>query len=80
MSSDSQASKLYSQAQYKSAVYSNLFNGIAYGQENDTLPIPPQLKKPSGLAYAHRCLYRSIRYLGLRPPVSCAFEGKGNTH
>ena len=48
------------------------------------LAVTRPIYKPFCLAYDHRCLYHNIRYLGLRPPVSCPlgcpFEGKDDTH
>jgi hypothetical protein len=40
---------------------------------DNRLAVTHPISKPLRPAYDHRCLYRSLPYLGLRPPVSCAF-------
>jgi hypothetical protein len=40
------------------------------------LAVTRPISKPLRAEYDHRCLYRSLRYLSLHPPVSCSFEGK----
>jgi hypothetical protein len=39
------------------------------------LALTRPVSNPLRPEYDHRCLYRSLRYLSLCPPVSCSFEG-----
>ena len=60
---------------YKLTVYDNLFVGIVYG-EGLRLSIrdsPLLLQCLSRYALRHRHLYRTLRYLGLYPPVSVIY-------
>jgi hypothetical protein len=36
-----------------------------------TVAVTRPIYKPLNPEYDHRCLYRSVHYLGLRPAVSC---------
>ena len=60
--------------EYRVAVYCNVVTGFIYGEGKENFVTSP-ISKPFCRAYDHRCLYHSLHYFGLRPPVSHAFEG-----
>ena len=58
---------------YKEAVYDNLITGIVYGEGQETSR-SSQISKSWRPANDHRRISRSIRCLGLCPPVSYPFK------
>ena len=49
----------------------------SYVVRDSSLAVTHQISKPLHTAYDYRRLYHSLPYLGLRPPVSCAFMRYG---